>query len=69
MKFDCWRYNCIVLLSHPVRGAWIEILFAEQPDIVVEPSHPVRGAWIEISELLRIVNCPPKVASRKGCVD
>ena len=34
-------------LSHPVRGAWIEM-----PPLEVgkagRPSHPVRGAWIEI---------------------
>ena len=34
-------------MSHPVRGAWIEI--QGLPDIwEIFPSHPVRGAWIEI---------------------
>ena len=34
--------------SHPVRGAWIEIVKA-QIDWLKQRSHPVRGAWIEIS--------------------
>ena len=38
-------------LSHPVRGAWIEI---DNYDLrkQVDKSHPVRGAWIEIYESL-----------------
>ena len=42
-------------LSHPVRGAWIEILtryFAHLDN----PSHPVRGAWIEISLLQKFID-------------
>ena len=34
-------------LSHPVRGAWIEIT-AEYNPIHNFESHPVRGAWIEM---------------------
>ncbi len=38
---------CHVLLSHPARGAWIEIGRAmHRADR--EESHPARGAWIEI---------------------
>ena len=33
--------------SHPVRGAWIEIMYYIY-NIDVVRSHPVRGAWIEI---------------------
>ena len=35
-------------MSHPVRGAWIEILM-ESNELRALESHPVRGAWIEIS--------------------
>ena len=35
-------------VSHPVRGAWIEIIYARSKKIVETESHPVRGAWIEI---------------------
>ena len=35
-------------MSHPVRGAWIEIRKVIADVIAVIPSHPVRGAWIEI---------------------
>ena len=36
------------LLSHPVRGAWIEIFLLHQ-SVHYTVSHPVRGAWIEIT--------------------
>ena len=36
-----------VIKSHPVRGAWIEILYARIRRFSFS-SHPVRGAWIEI---------------------
>ena len=55
-------------MSHPVRGAWIEIVYFNPLWIVPAPSHPVRGAWIEIS----VIDTPLPaflVASRKGCVD
>ena len=44
-KYD--EENSACLLSHPVRGAWIEI----DDDLLYsynDMSHPVRGAWIEI---------------------
>ena len=55
------------LMSHPVRGAWIEIFVYAQNEIFPK-SHPVRGAWIEIPRTptnwqLRTV------APRQGCVD
>ena len=34
--------------SHPVRGAWIEIISDLVSRIEALESHPVRGAWIEI---------------------
>ena len=55
-------------VSHPARGAWIEMtgggLTAEQR----ETSHPARGAWIEIFEA-RECYMDTLVAPRKGCVD
>ena len=36
-------------MSHPVRGAWIEINTITYSLINSEMSHPVRGAWIEIT--------------------
>ena len=38
-----------VFLSHPVRGAWIEIYINDTIDKKLL-SHPVRGAWIEMPE-------------------
>ena len=37
----------VELLSHPARGAWIEIS-AERAGETICQSHPARGAWIEI---------------------
>ena len=34
-------------MSHPVRGAWIEIDYLASKGLKRE-SHPVRGAWIEM---------------------
>ena len=49
LKFVCLRRPFGLHLSHPARGAWIEIIhilaFAER----YIKSHPARGAWIEIS--------------------
>ena len=36
-----------ILVSHPVWGAWIEMLKRLWP-IGISESHPVWGAWIEI---------------------
>ena len=55
-------------LSHPVRGAWIEIPPNYLQIRKYEASHPVRGAWIEIlffSRSWRLLT----VAPREGCVD
>ena len=42
------RYNITGKLSHPVRGAWIEISTGINGTFESAWSHPVRGAWIEI---------------------
>ena len=36
-------------LSHPSRGAWIEITVAVSFGVSCSTSHPSRGAWIEIT--------------------
>ena len=56
------------IVSHPVRGAWIEM--ALNPDGVTseDMSHPVRGAWIEIAKAW-IDPQKEAVAPRQGCVD
>ena len=36
-------------MSHPARGAWIEMVYASNLDVQTS-SHPARGAWIEILE-------------------
>ena len=35
-------------MSHPSRGAWIEIEIRSYETIIAPMSHPSRGAWIEI---------------------
>ena len=40
-------------MSHPVRGAWIEIE-NQSFDQLMKQSHPVRGAWIEIRMSLNL---------------
>ena len=36
-------------LSHPSRGAWIEIVPGAVEPLIRAASHPSRGAWIEIN--------------------
>ena len=46
-----WRGGCRSItsnLSHPARGAWIEIGVSNKKP-PAKRSHPARGAWIEIS--------------------
>ena len=47
MKFAGRAAGKARLLSHPARGAWIEIL-AVLISVARAASHPARGAWIEI---------------------
>ena len=64
------RYGQVTseMMSHPVRGAWIEIYKLSNMSLAKFMSHPVRGAWIEIKPVL--MKCGAcEVASRKGCVD
>ena len=56
------------LQSHPLRGAWIEILMALTPMSAPARSHPSRGAWIEIPARSFERSSQP-VAPLTGCVD
>ena len=53
--------------SHPVWGAWIEIL-CMYLKVTPNQSHPVWGAWIEIDVDIQF-STDYKVAPRVGCVD
>ena len=48
MKSKKVRVISRLFWSHPVRGAWIEILSDGDISLAGRTSHPVRGAWIEI---------------------
>ena len=39
-------------MSHPARGAWIEMTEDDEQITQGESSHPARGAWIEILSTL-----------------
>ena len=67
MKFAASRLPVRSRMSHPARGAWIEIVKRIER-FVCSLSHPARGAWIEIDPAgrRRLID---DVAPRKGCVD
>ena len=54
--------------SLPVRGAWIETVFAVPRAGSVE-SLPVRGAWIEMFLWQEMIAANRTVAPRAGSVD
>ena len=54
--------------SHPVRGAWIEIILPYLASSKTPSSHPVRGAWIEMDNA-ELNEFAEVVAPRQGCVD
>ncbi len=58
---------CTFLLSHPSRGAWIEIGMCSLNGAALV-SHPSRGAWIEIP-LAGVLSGITPVAPLAGCVD
>ena len=56
MKSEITGSDKQIKWSHPVRGAWIEMVVSAASVVVSFGSHPVRGAWIEMpisSHLLR----------------
>ena len=67
MKFVPLTRLAPIVVSRPVRGAWIE-MNAYAPHGSWKPSRPVRGAWIEIL-LPRPGGGELNVAPREGRVD
>ena len=57
------------VVSHPTRGAWIEIGGSDGGSTDAQGSHPTRGAWIEIFSFLDTGAGGPAVAPHTGCVD
>ena len=50
------------MVSHPARGAWIEIYYVRREGLLSPESHPARGAWIEITffcDVLKIAASHP----------
>ena len=58
----------MLIASHPVRGAWIEIAHPSGISGNLS-SHPVRGAWIEMIYPFGEFKAYALVAPREGCVD
>ena len=58
---------CVLLLSRPARGAWIEIP-PPCPSLPPGRSRPARGAWIEIGKRKHAIDTI-SVAPREGRVD
>ena len=67
LKFTACGLWVAKVVSHPTRGAWIEMVpFMSQVEQIM--SHPTRGAWIEIYGVrLSFDTC--RVAPYPGCVD
>ena len=57
------------MLSHPSRGAWIEITDRVKEYASLLESHPSRGAWIEMTTLRIGFASNMPVAPLTGCVD
>ena len=68
MKLELSEKSVVALLSHPSRGAWIEIYIEIQGNGLEKESHPSRGAWIEIKPTF-IKERMDYVAPLAGCVD
>ena len=67
MKSSKFEGGDVCLVSHPSRGAWIEIAMTAR-GIGGAASHPSRGAWIEIRPIWCDGNATG-VAPLTGCVD
>ena len=68
MKFQRHQRHDQRRLSHPSRGAWIEISHSTVT-VLKTLSHPSRGAWIEITTLHMSLLTHHRVAPLTGCVD
>ena len=67
MKLSVSRSSLSLSLSHPSRGAWIEMPVSLRVEWLAA-SHPSRGAWIEMT-LGVPVEESTVVAPLTGCVD
>ena len=68
LKSGYRKQKLAVSVSHPARGAWIEIWRQMVCRTSGRRSHPARGVWIEI-RWRGSRPAQPWVAPRKGCVD
>ena len=68
MKSPFWRSIKGHPVSHPSRGAWIEIL-GTSDDLVKGDGRTPRGVRGLKSQTLHIQGCPKTVAPLAGCVD
>ena len=68
MKWQRRQQDAGLLVSLPVRGAWIEILPVRSHRRRLALSLPVRGAWIEMPKMV-VSNVVRFVAPRAGSVD
>ena len=68
LKFMGAEYYDDEYMSHPSRGAWIEIGRYLMTSRCGPLSHPSRGAWIEIPFRLAVMMLST-VAPLAGCVD
>ena len=54
MKSVLSPVSALVLVSLPVRGAWVEIIYPPVSPETKNRSLPVRGAWVEIAHFIGI---------------
>ncbi len=57
------------LMSHPARGAWVEIEMRDDGSVKVYMSHPARGAWVEIRRHLPFAGAPLSHPARGAWVE
>ena len=68
LKYAVVVHHLHRLLSHPARGAWIEMTV---PNLSTQltGSHPARGAWIEIAVCARIQSGAPSHPARGAWIE
>ena len=56
-------------MSHPARGAWIEIYNVQANKELAAKSHPARGAWIEIKSYTVSKKCSVSHPARGAWIE
>ena len=56
-------------MSHPARGAWIEIMYVLARMKRARQSHPARGAWIEIYAPALALSLPSSHPARGAWIE